>query len=147
AGLPAVALFAALVGLLGTAALVLLARDLGATPPAAALMAAVTGVALDDGLGARPHRADDAPVPLLLVLLLRWHSRRSCTWGARQDRHCPAMSPPQLQDRRGGVGVLAAIGALHVAWVNLHSTAPLGVAACAVFGVAHAVAAVRGGRW
>ncbi|GIJ50858.1 hypothetical protein Val02_77440 [Virgisporangium aliadipatigenens] len=145
-GLPAVALFAALVGLLGTAALVLLARELGATPAASGLAAAVASIALIDWLGGRPQLADYAAVPALLVLLLRWHRpvlppRRPCSCGAGCVRFCPALSPPQLQDRRG-LGVLAAIGGLHVLWVNLHSSAPLGVGLCAAFAAAH----VLGGR-
>jgi hypothetical protein len=105
-GLPAVALVAVAFAMLAAAAVLLLAHRLGATPAAAGLTLAATQVTLVDWLGARPQLVDYAAVPLLLVLLLAWHAER----------------------RRAA---LAGIAALHVAWVNLHSVAPLGIGLCA----------------
>jgi hypothetical protein len=106
-GLPAVAVLSALLGFGALGAVVLLAQRLGASAPATGFAAVGTAAALIDWLDGRPQLVDYAAVPLLFVLLLRWRSRP-------------------------GGSVAVGIFALHVAWVNLHSAATLGVAACAV---------------
>src|SRR3712207_5940422 len=101
-GLPAVALATAGLGMLAAAAMLALARDVGATPAAAGAVLVGTEIALIDWIGGRPQLVDYAAVPALLILLLRWHAG--------------GPAPP----------LLAGIAALHVGWVNLHSVAPLG---------------------
>jgi hypothetical protein len=116
--LPAVAVGAAALAMVAAAALLWLAARLGATPAAGGLMLVASQIALVDWLGGRPQLIDYAAVPALLVLLMRWHAG-------------------------GGVGSLAAIAAVQVGWVNLHSVAPLGVGLCVAAALGAALDRVR----
>lgn len=110
AGLAGVAVACGLL-VMATAGLVLVAaRRLGASPLVAATLLLLGAVVLIPYLSARPQLVDYVGV-LALVLLLR-----------------------RLLDRPS-IGCLIALGAVTVAWVNLHAGALLGVAIVGVTGM------------
>jgi hypothetical protein len=105
-GLTVVALVgAALVMVVGAAAL-LLARRLGAAPGPAALIMVLGATLAATWLSVRPQLADYAAVPLLVVLLDPVRA------GGRVSRQ---------------VWAVVGIASLHTVWVNLHGAAPLGI--------------------
>jgi hypothetical protein len=133
-GLTAVALAGAALALAAFAAVLLLARHLGATPLAAALVTIPGSVFLVGWLSVRPQLVDYAAVPLLLWLLGRTFASGSATLTSRAGS-------------RERAWAVAGIAGVQAVWVNLHGAAPLGVAIVALAGLAHGVdSRWRGGR-
>jgi hypothetical protein len=100
-----------------------LARTLGASATAAAIMFLLAAPLLVGYLTARPQLADYAAVPAL-ILLLRGIERAGLRWGA--------------------VGLT---GLLTVVWINLHAVALLAVAIAGASAVVLFVLARRDARW
>jgi len=122
-GLPGAAVLCALITL-GMIALVLaLARTLGATATASAIIVFLASPLLIAWLTARPQLVDYTVVPAL-ILLLR---------GIERERH--RWAPVVL------------IGLLTVAWINLHSAALLAVAIAGASAAVMFVLARRDSRW
>lgn len=114
AGLPGVALGCAVLVMVTSAAVLSLARRLGAAPSVAALVLVLSSATLLQWLSARPQVVDYAAV-LLLVLLLS--DQRRPTWQAA-----------------------AWVAVLCVVWVNLHAGVVLGLA---IIGAAGALMLVQ----
>jgi predicted NBD/HSP70 family sugar kinase len=115
-GLPAIALAGAVLAFLAAGLVLLVARRLGAGPLAATVVVQGAALAQLTFLSVRPQLVDYCVIPVL-VLLTRGVTR-------------PAA---QLPARLVGLGALATV------WVNLHSTAVMGVPLLAAAAVATAV--------
>ena len=111
-GLTAVALLGAVLVLLVVAAMLVLARRLGAGPGATAVVLLLAMPLLVAWFAVRPQLADYAAVAVLLMLVER------------------------LAAGRRPVLTIIAMGVLHAVWVNLHAAATLGVALAAAAGAA-----------
>ncbi|MGB6453238.1 MAG: hypothetical protein WBH47_01995 [Streptosporangiaceae bacterium] len=122
-GLPGTAILCALITL-GMIALVLaLARKLGGSATASAIVFLLASPVLVGFLTARPQLVDYAAVPAL-ILLLRGIEREHFRWGA-----------------------VVLTGLLTMVWVNLHAEALLGVAIAGVSAAVLLVLARRDSRW
>jgi hypothetical protein len=99
------------------AAQLLLAAHLGAHPAAAGLMVLLATPLTVAWFSVRPQLIDYAAVPVLLVLI---------GVAVPAPAHRTSVCRPLL--------ALAGIVLLHAAWVNLHASAPLGVALAGVAG-------------
>ena len=115
-GLPGVALAGAVLAFLAAGLVLLVARRLGAGPLAATVVVQGAALALLTFLSVRPQLVDYCVIPVL-VLLTRGVTRPAAQLPAR----------------------LVGLGALATAWVNLHSTAVMGVPLLAAAAVATAV--------
>lgn len=115
-GLPGIALAGAVLAFLAAGLVLLVARRLGAGPLAATVVVQGAALAQLTFLSVRPQLVDYCVIPVL-VLLTRGVTR-------------PAA---QLPARLVGLGALATV------WVNLHSTAVMGVPLLAAAAVATAV--------
>jgi hypothetical protein len=111
--LVAVALIGVALTMVAVATQLMLAARLGAHPVAAGLMVLLATPITIAWFSVRPQLIDYAAVPLLIVLIetvLTAPARRTVAWA------------------------LAGTALLQVGWVNLHATAPLGIALAAVAG-------------
>jgi len=122
-GLPGAAALCALITLGITALVLALARILGASATAAALVFYSASPLLIGWLTARPQLFDYAAVPAL-ILLLRGIERGGLRWGA-----------------------VALTGLLAAVWINLHTTALLAVGIAGVSAAVLFVLARRESRW
>ena len=121
-GLTAVALLGAALVMAVIAAMLLLANHLGAGPVPAAVPLLLAAPLLIAWFSVRPQLVDYVVVPLLVILL-----DAAATAGGRRR-----------------AAAVVGIAGLHLAWVNLHASATLGVALTGAAGIAAAAERLHG---